>query len=234
MIPTKALILTIDTDLSREYASMCAESCERVGLPYEYFNGYYNMTTFDCWNETGIDLHPLVKRKLMNYPVVDRALCCTAGHAAMWKKISEGNECTVILEHDAIMLHKPTIDVSDDLIVTLGYKVTDPEKYDHVKAGPPKRLLSLSGHEGAHAYALTPRTARYLIKEIEKKGIMGYVDNIYFLKSRLTKIPLSIADPTPAIGWLRSSTIWPESSVVNYDFIPSFKENYTGVYKNGQ
>ena len=50
MIPTKAYILRIDTDISREYAKLCAESCDRVGLPWEYFEGYtensVNTSTF--------------------------------------------------------------------------------------------------------------------------------------------------------------------------------------------
>jgi len=32
--------------------------------------------------------------------------------------------------------------------------------------------------------------------------------------------------PTPAIGYLRESTIWNKSAHVNYQFIPSFAKYY--------
>jgi hypothetical protein len=109
----------------------------------------------------------------------------------------------------------------------LGYKVTDPQKYNHVKAGPPQQIIDIIGHEGAHAYAITKKTARYLIDELERQGIYSAVDNDYFLvNQRRTAVPLSIASPTPAIGWLRQSTIWSGSAARNYPFIPSFHENY--------
>ena len=119
------------------------------------------------------------------------------------------------------------IDVPDYVIAVLGYKVPDPEKYDAEKAGPPQQLVDINGHEGAHAYAITKKTAQYLIKEIEENGVLGAVDNAYFIRGqRRTKIPLKLADPTPALGWIRESTIWNSSAHRNYEFVTSFKENY--------
>ena len=120
-----------------------------------------------------------------------------------------------------------SIDIPDNKIVVLGYKVQDPSRYDHVKAGPPTELIDITGHEGAHAYAITKNTAKFLIKEIEEKSIRSAIDNDYFIRGqRRTAVPLSIASPTPALGWLRESTIWSTSAARNYDFIPSFQENY--------
>ena len=74
---------------------------------------------------------------------------------------------------------------------------------------------------------MTKSTAIKLIREIEQKGIRSAVDNDYFiLGQRRTEVPLSIMSPTPAMGWLRESTIWGKSAARNYDFIPSFYENY--------
>jgi len=39
-------------------------------------------------------------------------------------------------------------------------------------------------------------------------------------------MPLQILSPTPAIGYLRDSTIWGESAHVNYEFIESFAKYY--------
>ena len=37
MLVTKAYILKIDSPISNEYAKVCADSCDNVGLPWTYF-----------------------------------------------------------------------------------------------------------------------------------------------------------------------------------------------------
>ena len=222
MKPTKAYILRIDTPVSKEYAKTCSDSCDRVGLKWEYHEGFMGMSGQEAWLRTGIKLSFRAPDRIR----VNPAECCSAGHGAIWKKIAEGeDECAIVLEHDAIMLHNVDIDIPDDCIAVLGYKMPDIERYDHVKAGPPKKVVQIRGHEGAHAYAITKNTARKMIEEIEQKGLLGCVDNAYFLSSRRTSIPIAIVDPTPAIGWLRQSTIWHQSANRNYEFIDSFKSN---------
>ena len=180
---------------------------------------------YESWLRTGINT-PTVQM-LAGNPHIDNTQCCSAGHAAIWKKISEGNEAAIVLEHDALMLHNPNIDIPDNRIVVLGYKTTDPSRYDHITAGPPARVVDLEAHEGAHAYALTPSTAKAMVDEIEERGVLGCIDNAYFIKrQRVTKTPLAMMDPTPAIGWLRESTLWNKSATANYDFIASFSVNY--------
>lgn len=225
MKPTKAYILTIDNAISKEYAKTCSQSCEKVGLDWEYFEGYTGLSMYEAWRRTGIQ--PANLQAFNGTNRVDNPQCCSAGHAAIWKKIAEGNEAAVVLEHDAIMLQHPGIDIPDNRIVVLGYKLEDISRYDHVKAGPPQRVINLEAHEGAHSYALTPTTAKALVNEIHTQGILGCIDNAYFIKSqRRTKIPLAMMDPTPALAWLRSSTLWNKSAAVNYKFIDSFQENY--------
>ena len=239
MKPTKAYILKIKDPISEEYASVCAESCDKVGLPYEYFYGYQNMRGVYAWALSGIRLvtnegRPIRLPSADNVPLIanpsqaEKAECCTVGHAHIWKKIAEGeDEAAIVLEHDAIMLHPVDIDIPENRIVVLGYKLPDPFRYDHETAGPPTELIDIQGHEGAHAYAMTKKTAQFLINEIETKGRLGCVDNAYFiLRQRRTQVPLCIASPTPAMGWLRESTIWGGSAYRNYEFIPSFQKNY--------
>jgi GR25 family glycosyltransferase involved in LPS biosynthesis len=180
------------------------------------------MSGQEAWKLTGIPIN----FKKPDPIRVNPAECCSAGHGAIWKRIAEGeDECAIVLEHDAIMLHNVDIDIPDNCIAVLGYKMPNITRYDHSRAGPPQRLLPIRGHEGAHAYAITKNTANTLIKEIETRGLLGCVDNAYFLLSRRTSVPLAIVDPTPAIGWLRESTIWKSSANRNYEFIPSFKGN---------
>ena len=222
MKPTKAYILMIDTDTSREYAKDAAESCDRVGLSWEYFRGYTEKD--DPWKNLPIQS----KGKLR---VSGKGGAATAGHVHIWQKIASGNECAVVLEHDAILLHKPNIDIPDDMMVVLGYKVRDPQNYHHTQAGPPQKIEPRQRHGGAHAYALTPQGAQTLIRDIEQSGLSTMIDNHYFLrqgnKSKNQKLKLGITDPICALGWLRKSTIWNKSAVDNYKpLLQSFQQNY--------
>lgn len=225
----KAYILRIDDPTSRSYSKTCSDSCNDVGLNWEYFEGYQNMTGRMAFAKTGIQNLPTEPyQHVVNPSSGHKAMCCTAGHFHIWKKIAEGtDDVGVVLEHDALMLHPLTINIPDNKIVVLGYKLSNPERYDSVKAGAPIELIDIDGHEGAHAYAITKKTAQFLIDEIERQGIKSAVDNDYFIRAqRRTAVPLAIASPTPAIGWLRKSTIWVSSANVNYQFIHSFQKNY--------
>lgn len=236
----KAYILKIDKRVSHEYAKVCADSCHKVGLQWEYFNGWCDMPGYLAWAKSGIHFTinqgrpfvlPSANKPFKPNPNLsqdEKAECCTAGHAAIWKKIAEGEEDVgIVFEHDAIILHPIDIDIPENRIVVLGYKLQNPTRYDHVTAGKPTGVTDITGHEGAHAYAMTKKTAQFLINEILTVGRLGWVDNAYFIKNqRRTKIPLCIADPTPAIGWLRESTIWTKSAHRNYKFIESFEKNY--------
>jgi hypothetical protein len=223
MYPEKAYIIRISDPLSQQYASEAVKSCEKIGLPYEFFDGIENQTAYDAWMMCHF---PVKMLGVYKSGKVDKAACATVSHAMVWHKIATRKEVAIVLEHDAIMLHPVTVHIPDNMIVALGYKLQDPNRYDHVKAGPPRKLIGIDGHEGAHAYALTWNTASIMLNELNTIGVNTPVDNCFFLKMRRTKVPLSIADPTPAIGWIRKSTIWKESSTLNYPFIESFNNNY--------
>jgi len=226
----KAYILRIDTPISHKYAKMCAETCDVIDLDWEYFDGWSDITGRAAWCQTGIKMKfyepPLI---VDNMTPAQKANACSAGHGAIWKKIAEGDdEVAIVLEHDALMYYKPDIKVPDNYIIVLGYKLANYHDYRFLDAkNEPRELINIDGHEGAHAYMMTKRTAQNLIHEIEEKGILGAVDNAYFIRGqRKTKIPLCIMSPTPAIGYLRESTIWNKSAHVNYQFIPSFAKYY--------
>lgn len=223
MRPQKAYIIRISSDVSKQYAKDAADSCDRIGLPYEFVDGVENKTAYEAWTQSGIPVKMLGVYKTHK---IDKAACATVSHAIVWSKIAKRKETAVVLEHDAIMLQPVSIDIPDNTIVTLGYKLKNPSMYNHVAAGPPSRIVQIAGHEGAHAYAVTPSTATSLLNELNTNGVSLPIDNMFFLKMRRSKVPLAIADPTPAIGWVRESTIWKESSTLNYPFIESFARHY--------
>ena len=223
MRPQKAYIIRISSDISRKYADDAADSCDRIGLPYEFVEGVENKTAYEAWTQCGLPIKMLGVYKTHK---IDKAACATVSHAMTWSKIAKRKETAIVLEHDALMLQPVSIDIPDNTIVTLGYKLKDPSQYNHVKAGPPTNIVPINGHEGAHAYAITTTTANALLAELNTNGVSLPIDNMFFLKMRRSKIPLTIADPTPAIGWVRESTIWKDSSILNYPFVDSFTQNY--------
>jgi len=226
----KAYILMIDKPISIEYAKTASASCAKVGLDWEFFEGYCDMPGYEAWWKTGLNLSKFTINDIpkSKHGKISPPACASAGHAAIWKRIAEGHDDVgVVLEHDALMLHPLTIDIPDNMIAVLGYKLHDPKRYDYRKAGPPKKLVSITTHQGAHAYAITKNTAQILVNEIESNGKpLGNIDQHYFIKSR-SKVPLSIVDPTPVIGWARKTTVWNRDHAYapNAAFIQSFKEN---------
>ena len=228
---SKAYIMYHEDSVSVEYAKVSAASCDKVGLPWEYYKGYKPTNQKDLWknfkNTAGVNVP---KFKVM----ADGAAGCTASHAHLWKRISENKECVIILEHDGIMLHPLDLDIPDDRIVALGYKYYNWDKYDYQTAGPPKRLVDVQFHPGSHAYALTHVMAQTLVDEIEKDGVSEAIDNRHFMHTRVgyTKTKMCITDPIAGMGALKKSTIWGVSATHNNtkELLPSFKEHFTGEY----
>jgi len=112
----KIYILRINHPLSIERAADCAKSCEEVGMPYEFFQGIQGTQEKDLPNkfDPPVKFHHKYSVNIMN---------ATASHLKIWEKILENKETAVILEHDAIMLHKIDLPIPDGAMVMLGYKL---------------------------------------------------------------------------------------------------------------
>lgn len=221
----KAYILKIDSDISNEYAKTAAESCEKINLPWKYFEGVKDKSNEEL--KKWLNLPENLTIKKMN----QGAACATAGHIKIWQKIHENRECAIVLEHDAIMLHSLDIDIPDNLILNLGYKIFDVDKYDHKKAGKTRQIKNVKKFAGAHAYAITHETAKILLDEVKERGVWDAIDNMCFMRHRQdhTKVPCAVADPICALGWLRKSTIWRKPALHNEKpLIDSFKNNFKG------
>lgn len=226
---SKAYIMYHQDPISIEYAKDAAASCDKIGLPWEYYEGYKPDSQKDLWKnfkDTADVTVPKFK------PMDKGAAGCTASHAHLWKRISKNKECVIILEHDGIMLHPLDLNIPDDRIVALGYKYYDWDKYDYQSAGPPKKLVDVQFHPGSHAYAITHVMAQTLVDEIEKSGITEAIDNRHFMHTRVihTKTKMAITDPIAGMGALKKSTIWGRSATHNNvkELLPSFKEHFTG------
>ena len=228
MKPTKVYIIRIDTPTSKEYAKVCADSCDKVGMKWEYYDGYMP-TSLEHQNEIWSNFVFPIKwaARLPN-----GAAGCTMSHAALWKKIADEKDCAIILEHDAIMLQPCNIDIPDDRLVSMGYKYYNAHKYDYETAGAPKQVVDVDHNHGSHAYAVTHIMAQTLVDELIEHGIRNAIDNVHFLPMRrqFTKTKMAIVDPICALGWLRDSTIWGKSATENNvrEMLKSFKDNFSG------
>jgi GR25 family glycosyltransferase involved in LPS biosynthesis len=228
MQPSKVYILKIDNDISNEYAKQCADSCDKVGHDWEYYDGLNNTEnkfsaeTMNNWlKDRNVELKHSLNLKRGGGGA-------TAGHIALWQKIYDEKDCAIILEHDALMLTKAELDIPDDMIVNLGYKVKDPQNYKH-DGTQPKAIQDRKYHGGAHAYAITWKTAETLLEFLKTTKNIGYIDNAYFLSNRARNgVKMGIMDPIAALGWVRESTIWRQTGAVdNYGpMLKSFINNY--------
>jgi len=233
-IPTKAYILRVATHpISVEYAKGAAESCSALGIEWEYFDGFHDMMNDELWNYGQNDLGITSYLKETIAPVASSA----ASHIRIWQKIRDNHETAIVLEHDALMLHKINLAIPDDTIIVLGYNLDDYTKYDHMSAGCPKHIVPITSHFGCYAYVINHITAQSLLEELKIIGVPVGLDNMYFIrddKKYTSSIPLAIMDPTPAIGWQRASTVWsPEYAIArNTPFIDSFKKNLKGEDKH--
>lgn len=228
----KAYILRHDSPKSHAYSETASQSCERLGVEWEYFDGYSGITKWDAFCRAGYPIEKYKERMIKSgrFEKVTSTGCNMANHAAVWKKIVEGtHEKAIIFEHDSILLHKIDIDIPDGVIVALGYRIRKPERYNHEKAGPPKKVVKIIKHVGSHAYIITKKTAQMLIDEIyENDGPFSNMDQCYFLRGVKikTKIPLAIVDPIAAVAWVRESTISKNAKDWNTSVIQSFNKNF--------
>lgn len=230
----KIYIIRINHPLSLERAADCAQSCEDVGMPYEFWPGTQGIQEKDL----PVQFDPPVKfHHKYNIPVMN----ATTSHIRLWNHIAKNKETAIILEHDAIMLHKVDIPIPDGAMVMLGYKLMNKDEYDHVSAGPPKEIGNVFRHSGAHAYAITWKTAEELMEEVYTHGVRSCIDTGWFMHNgnkapwgkkdppppKQSGIPIKLMTPTPAIGWVRDekSTVGWRSGEANFFLTSSFKQN---------
>ena len=229
--PQKAYILYHDNPISRDYAMGCAKSIESIGMPYEFFEGYSKLDNYSVWEQLGLFLPRGPKHQANSQKA--NAVCCTSSHYNIWKTMIErGDECAVILEHDAYMLHKVDIDIPDNHLVALGYRIQKLSDYNHNAAGPPREIVSVDKHSGTHAYAININTASSLVNQLragdKPRGCIDqHLFNAHKLKRQL-ECEISITDPISAVALVRKSTIQNKSATSNGFRIISFMENYSG------
>lgn len=194
----KALIIRRNqVKLSIDFAKVCADSCEKYNLPYEYIDAIEFM---DC--DTAFKTVGAYKKE--QYTNTQGNCCCHASHIKCWKRITELNEACIILEHDAVVLGDVmNIDIPDMSVVTFGNRVSKLNEYKPPR--PADKLLQIERSIGVHACGLTPTTAKWLYDEVCENGAGPGVDR-WLMMQRKSGLPLYICEPPQVVCWDRCST----------------------------
>ena len=226
---SKALIIRrLGIQESKDYANMCADTCAKFSIPYEFIDGIEFMTSEDAMRAVGVWLHPdNVKKK-----VSQGNNNCHASHIKCWRRIIELDKPCVIFEHDVIAKGNIcNVEIIDMAINIFGHRINDPTKYDPI--GPIEEMVRIPQNIGGHAYGLTPTTAKWLVDDAEKNGVNINVDEWINLKCGL---PLYITDPPQVVCWPRMSTrewVCPDQKRMSPGFTVTFGTSYTVKCKAG-
>lgn len=160
---------------SEELAKGCAESCEKVGMPYQYW---------DAYNGTGDNIIvPDHHSQFMNFvKITDHYMtrgevACALSHISLWAHCLELDQPIVILEHDSLML-KPY--VSHSVFNSICYLGS----HEQMHQGWPTLPTPPHGTDGpnfhfigrAHAYAIDPSVAKNLLAYVLQYGITAPLD----------------------------------------------------------
>jgi predicted O-methyltransferase YrrM len=151
--------------------------------------------------------------------------CGTVGHFNIWKKIAESNEIGVVLEHDCIVMDDyNNLEVNDGEILFLGPRLFHRNDYVY-PINEEFDYIDVEYYNGAHAYAITPATAKIMLDQLEEtKLIQMPIDGLLGLKNKFN-MKLKTVDPSVVIseiGVHRKSFNFDQPDTTNRYYFPKF------------
>lgn len=184
----KTYILYIDREKSIQYANECLDSCKQFGLDAVLFLGVCDKPNRELIRRFGYKI---------NTDMYASEYCTTIGHINVWKEIAKSNEIGVVFEHDCVVKGDySNITVNDGELVALG-----PLVYEHTDYNFPTKYVNdidykdVQFFKGAHAYAITPKTAQTMLDELDRIGqILMPIDGLLGLKNKFN-LDFKMIDP---------------------------------------
>jgi hypothetical protein len=172
----KAYIIRVaGKDTSEQAAKRCAESCESVGQPYEFwdaYNGYEDPIALPSHHSEVMNLF-----KVTDHYMTRGEVACALSHISLWNKCVQQDQPLVILEHDSVMLRPYTNHAVFNSICYLGSNEQAEQGWGihptppHASEGPNYHFICR-----AHAYAIDPAVAKNLLAHVLKYGICAPLD----------------------------------------------------------
>jgi hypothetical protein len=176
MQPSKAYIIRVEGhEDSEEKSAHCAESCDKVGQEWEYWEAYNGLDgeIKDASHHNAI----MECLKVTDHYMTRGEVACALSHISLWAKCVIEDQPLIVLEHDAVMVQKYEHHAVYNSICYLGgheqvkqgWKVlpTPP----HASEGPNYHFICR-----AHAYAIDPAVAKNMLAHVLKMGICGPLD----------------------------------------------------------
>ena len=176
MQPSKAYIIRVEgLEDSEKKSAHCAESCDKVGQEWEYWEAYNGLDgeIKDASHHNAI----MECLKVTDHYMTRGEVACALSHISLWAKCVIEDQPLIVLEHDAVMIEKYEHHAVYNSICYLGgheqvkqgWKVlpTPP----HASEGPNYHFICR-----AHAYAIDPAVAKNMLAHVLKMGICGPLD----------------------------------------------------------
>lgn len=215
-----AYIIYIDNPQSFDYAMHCAKTCIEFDLPYTLVKGYSNIpnnqlqvVTGFQWIVDGAYLDCVQADEGIDSNIVNKELNCTASHLKVWDLISKQKHACAVFEHDVVVKYNiKDLPIPEDSITMLGYRLLSSDHYSF----PSQEMTfqPINSFQGAHAYAMSPITAKRLLNNLSNEytekygGIDATVDGLISIENNLG-VNKFVVDPPVAMAIVgdRISTI---------------------------
>ena len=172
----KAYIIRVkNNNKSEALAKRCADSCDKVGMSYQYWDAYDGLDGEIMPPDHHSQIMKMIK--ITDHYMTRGEVACALSHISLWAKCVEQDQPIVILEHDAVMVqaytqhavHHSICYLGSNEQVNLGWQVlpTPP----HASEGPNYHFICR-----AHAYAIDPQVAKNMLAHVLKYGINAPLD----------------------------------------------------------
>lgn len=172
----KAYIIRVNGhERSEALAKQCADSCEKVQMPYQYWDAYDGLSgeiTAPAHHSQFMDLI-----KVTDHYMTRGEVACALSHISLWVKCVEQDQPLVVLEHDAVMV-QPYL--QHGVFNSIGYLGSHEQVNQgwavmptppHASEGPNYHFICR-----AHAYAIDPAVAKNMLAHVLKYGINAPLD----------------------------------------------------------
>ena len=174
-VATAYIIRVAGLEASEKRSANCAESCDKVGQKWEYWDAYNGVG-----EKLEVSLHHNVIMdciKVTDHYLTRGEVACALSHISLWAKCVVDDKPLIVLEHDAVMVQPYTHHAVYNSICYLG-------GHEQVKQGwqvLPTPPHASEGHNyhficRAHAYAIDPAIAKNMLAHVIKYGICTSLD----------------------------------------------------------
>ena len=174
-VATAYIIRVAGLEASEKRSANCAESCDKVGQKWEYWDAYNGVG-----EKLEVSLHHNVIMdciKVTDHYLTRGEVACALSHISLWAKCVVDDKPLIVLEHDAVMVQPYTHHAVFNSICYLG-------GHEQVKQGwqvLPTPPHASEGHNyhficRAHAYAIDPAIAKNMLAHVIKYGICTSLD----------------------------------------------------------